>query len=417
MEDDLIISSDFTSFFHQTSTFLDTDPSVYAVSAHRKHSRAGFRLDPALLLRGDAVPQWGWMARKDIINDWVAPGSGFYWDYHLLYKGKAHRRHTVYPQLSRSLHGGSGGSNVRGFSQAKNPYEEVANILPDVHFLNIDRLNQADYASDFTASISQALALPLTNPTPCEQGFIPTGQRGPFIIFVYDDDDYTAVVNCLNGFTTYETVDHREEYDDVLQMDLQQGVLYVVNCPESPYCSLKPTDYPVVKLGEEFLKAATALKTFKRHWRLRQMVRLRSSTNIPEKHFQLINFDKAYTVLGLDLTNYYECNGVHLPNEHNVHVKERVYNGDSNSSNGHVHELSKDDSHDKQRYYYTTWDCPGPTAGSDSLLHMPHNVSTALKHMARLAYQHHFPKPQIHEFNLNQYYTWSTDNDPRFEIK
>ncbi|CAL4142067.1 unnamed protein product, partial [Meganyctiphanes norvegica] len=416
MEDDLIISPDFLSFFHQTARVLDTDPSVYFVSAHRKHSRSGLRWDPRLLLRGDAVPMWGWMVRRDIIKDWVAPDSGVYWSYHLLNTARHRRHHSLYPQLSRSLHGGSGGSNVKGFAQAKNPYEEVANLLPDVEFLNIDRLDHESYAADFNTSLSMAQALPLTKPTPCEQGFIPEGQKGPFIIFVHNKDDYYSVLDCFNGYTMGGVVDHREAYEGVLQLDLQQGIIYIVNCPWSAYCYLKPPDFPAIQLGEEFMEASTALKAFKRHWQLRQLLKLRTtSTDFPEKHFQLENFAKSYNILGIDLNNIMECNGVILPILSNVSRNEKFPSGDSNHSNSEVHELSGGIS--KVKAYYPSWDCTGPTVGSDTLLHMPHAVSAALKHMNKLAYKNHSPKPQLHEFNLEQFYTWDTDTDPRFTLQ
>lgn len=60
-------------YFQQTAQLMNEDPTILAVSAHNTYSFAGLGLDPGRLLRGVTPPQWGWMATRRLIQDWV-PG-------------------------------------------------------------------------------------------------------------------------------------------------------------------------------------------------------------------------------------------------------------------------------------------------------------------------------------------------------
>lgn len=86
LEEDLIIAPDFYSYFAATSTLLNSDPSILAVSAWNDNGQNQFVKDETQLYRSDFFPGLGWMVNKRIWEEELSPNwPDAYWDDWLRY--------------------------------------------------------------------------------------------------------------------------------------------------------------------------------------------------------------------------------------------------------------------------------------------------------------------------------------------
>ncbi|KAK8405605.1 hypothetical protein O3P69_001845 [Scylla paramamosain] len=215
LEDDVLPSPDFLWFFQQTAALLDEDPTLLAVTAHNTYSVAGRGLDPTRLLRGAMPPQWGWMADRRLLEAWVPENWGD-WDYWVLAWSRAKGLDVVFPELSRSLHAGSGGTHIDGFHQGI-AFDHQAAFLP--------------------APIPPATPMP-------------------------------SSVRCLDLYAD----DPRCDFEHVQQLTLGGHRLFLVDCPASPHC---PQNYLAVPHNDLLMEAVAALDLFRRGNDLRTPFRVR----------------------------------------------------------------------------------------------------------------------------------------------
>jgi alpha-1,3-mannosyl-glycoprotein beta-1,2-N-acetylglucosaminyltransferase len=67
LEDDLLVSPDFFSYFEAGAWVLYNDESVWCISAWNDHGQAGRARNNTALYRTDVMPGLGWM-----LNAWTA---------------------------------------------------------------------------------------------------------------------------------------------------------------------------------------------------------------------------------------------------------------------------------------------------------------------------------------------------------
>jgi len=110
LEEDIQVAPDFFSYMESTSSQLDKDSTLYAVSAFNDngHVENG---DPKRLLRSDFFPGLGWMMTRDFWKDelqsrWAPDG---YWDDWLRDPKQRKGRQVIRPEVSRTYHFGSKG--------------------------------------------------------------------------------------------------------------------------------------------------------------------------------------------------------------------------------------------------------------------------------------------------------------------
>ncbi|XP_063604100.1 protein O-linked-mannose beta-1,2-N-acetylglucosaminyltransferase 1-like [Penaeus indicus] len=64
LEDDLILSPDFISYFHQTAPLLDADDSIFCINAYNYNSFPPSAIDTSRLYREFTLPAYGWMVTR-----------------------------------------------------------------------------------------------------------------------------------------------------------------------------------------------------------------------------------------------------------------------------------------------------------------------------------------------------------------
>ncbi|VEU37088.1 unnamed protein product [Pseudo-nitzschia multistriata] len=125
LEEDIEVAPDFFSYMESTSTLLDTDPTLLAVSAFNDNGHLKYG-DPKRLLRSDFFPGLGWMMTRNLWTEELQskwPYKNGYWDDWLRETEQRKNRQIIRPEVSRTYHFGSKG----GASQ-----NEFGNILERV---------------------------------------------------------------------------------------------------------------------------------------------------------------------------------------------------------------------------------------------------------------------------------------------
>lgn len=109
LEEDIKVAPDFFSYMESTSSLLDHDPTLFAVSSFNDngHLENG---DPKRLLRSDFFPGLGWMMTRDLWkNELESKWPDGYWDDWLRLVEQRKDRQVIRPEVSRTYHFGSEG--------------------------------------------------------------------------------------------------------------------------------------------------------------------------------------------------------------------------------------------------------------------------------------------------------------------
>lgn len=148
LEEDLVVSPDFFALFLQTAPLLETDPTLWCVSAWNDNGLRAVAKDPKRLFRTDYPPGLGWMTTarewQRLRKKWPAvPSTG--WDHWMRLSTTNDGRECVAPEVSRTRHIGEHGVNVK--SSEQNVYSQWAfSSVPagtasfgDLSYLKLDR--------------------------------------------------------------------------------------------------------------------------------------------------------------------------------------------------------------------------------------------------------------------------------------
>ena len=114
LEDDLELAVDFFPFFEAFAGTLDRDASLLAVSAWNDHGQADFVVDPERFYRSDFFPGLGWMLPRRIWEELKPKWPEAYWDDWLRAGPQRKNRHTIHPEVSRTITFGESGGASQG---------------------------------------------------------------------------------------------------------------------------------------------------------------------------------------------------------------------------------------------------------------------------------------------------------------
>mmetsp|Transcript_16791 Transcript_16791/g.25247 ORF Transcript_16791/g.25247 Transcript_16791/m.25247 type:complete len:515 (-) Transcript_16791:371-1915(-) len=105
LEEDLLIAPDFFLFFQATAPLLDTDQTLFAVSAWNDNGQKYRGRDPQRILRSDFFPGLGWMLTRNLwIQELRNKWPPAYWDDWLRESAQRKDRHVLRPELCRTFH-------------------------------------------------------------------------------------------------------------------------------------------------------------------------------------------------------------------------------------------------------------------------------------------------------------------------
>ncbi|XP_068225437.1 protein O-linked-mannose beta-1,2-N-acetylglucosaminyltransferase 1-like [Palaemon carinicauda] len=294
LEDDLLLSPDFLSFFQQTAWLLDADPTIYCINAFSINSYPDVAHDPTVLRRLEVFPQFGWMVNRKWAREqykfWIPEQASGDWDWWLHAQDSRHGRDVLVPEISRTFHAGSAGAHVTGWAQESFFNHMIYNKDPLVKLRDLQSLTSTKYEQRIRKDILRAKELRVVG-SPCEGSLLPQDQKGPFKIFMKADtreDEYGSfyVMHlCLHAYPE----DTREQYRGVIRFNIHGQVLYIIGCPASPFCSMFPKGVEVLTPSEQLIAEAEAAASAwqQRHFNPYYLLR-REATN-PEEEFLMRN--------------------------------------------------------------------------------------------------------------------------------
>ncbi|XP_042242016.1 protein O-linked-mannose beta-1,2-N-acetylglucosaminyltransferase 1-like [Homarus americanus] len=261
LEDDLLLSPDFLSFFQQTAWLLDADPTIFCVNAFSVNSYREVAWDPTLLRRINMFPQFGWMISRRWAREqyraWISEKQTGDWDWWLSSENSLQGRHALVPEVGRTYHAGAAGAHVTGWAQEQLFSNMIFNQDPDVKLRGLEDLVLDRYDAKMKREILAAQDVGL-NTHPCAGPFLPRNKTGIFRMFIASEtksDEYNSfyvMQLCLRGFVQ----DSREKYNGAVRFNLQGRVLYIIGCPASPYCLLFPKGVSILKPSPELILIA-----------------------------------------------------------------------------------------------------------------------------------------------------------------
>lgn len=241
LEDDLLLSPDFLSYFQQTAWLLDADPTISHVNAFSTNSYPDVAYDPTVLRRIQMFPQFGWMVKRkwaqEIFQFWVPENETADWDWWLSGARQRQGRDALLPEVSRAFHAGAAGAHVTGWAQEHLFNNMIFNQDPHVKLKGLNDLTKDRYEAKIRRDIERAVLLNLTK-SPCDGPILPPDHPGPFKLFVgakTNNDEYDSfyvIQTCLHGYIQ----DTREMFRGSLRYNLKGRLLYVIGCPASPFC-------------------------------------------------------------------------------------------------------------------------------------------------------------------------------------
>ena len=130
LEEDLVIAPDFFELFAATKGLLDEDPSLLAVSAWNDNGRGSCVHRPDALYRSDFFPGLGWMMPLRIWDELGPIWPSAYWDDWLREPSRRKGRHTIRPEVCRTLHIGQRGVSNAQYSEFLNSIKLNADFTP-----------------------------------------------------------------------------------------------------------------------------------------------------------------------------------------------------------------------------------------------------------------------------------------------
>merc|ERR1719429_29380 len=120
LEEDLDVSPDFFSYFSQLVNVLETDPTLYCVSAWNDQGYEHTSADPSQVYRVETMPGLGWMLKRSLYTGeleprWPIPDKTWDWDMWMRLPEIRRGRECLIPDVSRTYHFGSSGLNMNTY--------------------------------------------------------------------------------------------------------------------------------------------------------------------------------------------------------------------------------------------------------------------------------------------------------------
>lgn len=149
-EEDLDIARDAMIYFNQTLDLLKRDPSLYCVSAWNDQGYEHTARDSSLLYRIETMPGLGWMLSRQLYKqelepDWPSADRPHDWDMWIRTESVRKGRECLIPDISRTFHFGSTGTNINSYFQKQYFSKHAFNLIFQDKFVNLDKMTKDRY--------------------------------------------------------------------------------------------------------------------------------------------------------------------------------------------------------------------------------------------------------------------------------
>jgi alpha-1,3-mannosyl-glycoprotein beta-1,2-N-acetylglucosaminyltransferase len=163
LEDDMEISADFYNYFNALAPLLDSDPTLFCISAWNDNGKKPLATDPRQLHRTDFFPGLGWMITRRFWDEISGKWPDLYWDDWLRSANQTLGRQCIRPERSRTANFGAD-----GVSQSFNYEKHVSKVILNTDFvdfasLDLSYLSPLLYGKLVFERLSRAVLLKYSN--------------------------------------------------------------------------------------------------------------------------------------------------------------------------------------------------------------------------------------------------------------
>ncbi|XP_015775820.1 PREDICTED: protein O-linked-mannose beta-1,2-N-acetylglucosaminyltransferase 1-like [Acropora digitifera] len=257
LEEDLDVSVDILSYFHQLLPVLENDESLYCISAWNDQGYTHTAKDPAMMYRVETMPGLGWVLSRKLYKDeleakWPGPDVFWDWDMWMRYRENRKGRECIIPDLSRTYHFGARGLNMNSFMQDVYFTSHAINTQPNVK-LNVDVMYKDNYEKELERLLRQAEVLDHSK-TPCSnrKDFVPFTKNKTYVLYIRMDhgSDWITWQNVARCLKIWD-LDPRGYHKSLWRMWFNENHVLIVGCPASPHCGHKPAEITPVSIQNE----------------------------------------------------------------------------------------------------------------------------------------------------------------------
>lgn len=194
VEDDLEVAPDFFDYFRALHPILNSDTSLWCVSAWNDNGREGY-VDPEkadLLYRTDFFPGLGWMLRRELWIELEPKWPAAFWDDWMRQPEQRRERSCIRPEISRTLTFGRKGVSLGQFYDKYLRYIKLNSQFVPFTKLDLTYLEEQRYRELFEKEVYSA---PLATYEEIKQGQL-TG-AGPFRLQYSSKDSFKVFAKNL----------------------------------------------------------------------------------------------------------------------------------------------------------------------------------------------------------------------------
>jgi len=211
LENDLTMSPDFLWYFRIAAPLLEEDRSLFCVSAWNDNGFKGFVANEHRLFRTDYFPGLGWMIRNDtwaqLRNAWPRfPSTG--WDHWLRHGSGLRPRECIVPEVPRTHHFGTQGTNVHKGSQLAKMLDnmEVSRLPSGALSGNLSYLIRDSYEAELLEMLRGA---PVLTAAQADQLALSRSGAGHVLLVPYVRENYRDVAKRFQIIPTQPRTAHR----------------------------------------------------------------------------------------------------------------------------------------------------------------------------------------------------------------
>ncbi|RVE63097.1 hypothetical protein OJAV_G00165070 [Oryzias javanicus] len=228
VEDDLEVAPDFFEYFRALLPLLQSDPTLWCVSAWNDNGRDGF-IDPAktdLLYRTDFFPGLGWMLRKELWEELEPKWPAAFWDDWMRQPEQRHNRACVRPEISRTLTFGRQGVSLgQFFDKYLRDIKLNAEFVPFTK-MDLNYLKEESYKDIFQKEVYNA---PLVKYEEVKQGQLKGS--GPFRLEYSSKDSFKMLAKNLGIMDDLKSGVPRAGYRGVVSFFYRGRRIYLAPPP------------------------------------------------------------------------------------------------------------------------------------------------------------------------------------------
>uniref|UniRef100_A0A1D1ZFI7 Alpha-1,3-mannosyl-glycoprotein 2-beta-N-acetylglucosaminyltransferase n=1 Tax=Anthurium amnicola TaxID=1678845 RepID=A0A1D1ZFI7_9ARAE len=228
LEDDMEIAPDFFDYFEATTTLLDNDKTIMAVSSWNDNGQKQFVHDAKTLYRSDFFPGLGWMLTKSIWDELSPKWPKAYWDDWIRLK-KVHKgRQFIRPEVCRTYNFGEHGSSMGQFFKQYLEPIKLNDAYVDWKSMDLSYLTEKNFPKYFAKLVSDAK--PVHGPDVVLKAY---NIDGDVCIQYHDQSDFERVARQFGIFEEWKDGIPRTAYKGVVVFRFQtQRRIFLVG-PES----------------------------------------------------------------------------------------------------------------------------------------------------------------------------------------